>query len=131
MAADVLDGRAGEVRAAAEQVVEDLGDWWGPKRLGARQDVYLVTFAAVLAAAELPLRTLRDVDRETVRAAMVDAANRPQQGRGRPRVATENAVVKWPSSSQRNGTILRLRLLCGRGMAWLATGRSATRSASK
>jgi hypothetical protein len=92
---DGLEGRADEVRSTAARVVESLGDWWGPEQLDGRQSVYLVTFAAVLAAssaaAEPPLRTLDGVTKEMVRDAMLDAAaNLAQQptlvsGRGRQR----------------------------------------------
>lgn len=75
-AADGLDHKADDVQAAATDVVTQLDDWWEPERGSARQQVYLVTFASVLASsaasAEVPLRTLQSVTRENIRDAILD-----------------------------------------------------------
>ena len=80
---------------------EENPDWRTTEDVTARLQVFLVTFAAVLAqtaeqeASETPLRTLDDVTREAIRDAILDAVANPileQPHGGRPTTNTLKAV---------------------------------------
>ena len=64
-----------------EAAAEPLPEWLTEEAEGKQCQVFLVTFAAVLAAralnADTPLRTLEGVTRETLRDALIDAVRNP------------------------------------------------------
>jgi len=100
--ADGLDARSVEVQSLVAGIVNDLAGWWSPEVDDGRAlEVYLVTFAAVLAAssaagpAAQPLRTLDQISRENIRDAILDVFRTPPEGRrpGRPKI-TATPVVK-------------------------------------
>ena len=93
-----LNDRAQEVSQMTEAIVGELSGWWQPEsvRAGEPHEVFLVTFAPVLAATAAavpnPLRVLDAVKREDIRDALLEVvASHANAGRGRP--STTPAVV--------------------------------------
>ena len=71
-------------------VVENKPDWLADERPGDQQEVWLVTFAKILSEtalqAAVPLKTLDEVSRETIRDSLLDAFANPMcASGGRPR----------------------------------------------
>ena len=103
LSADGLDTRSLEVSSLAREIVRALTGWWAPEPAAGHRglEVYLITFAAVLAssasaaAASRPLRTLDEVTRVNIRDAILDIfADPPGERRAGRRRATPISVVK-------------------------------------
>lgn len=77
---------------------DETPEWLSVEDTAARSMVFLVTFAAVLVetaqVAEVPLKTIDDASRESVRDAVLDAVRNPvaESGAGRPRTRQAEVV---------------------------------------
>ena len=110
--AAALEGAAESSSSDSDDSVEgEQPDWLTPEDEGARSEVYLVTFAAVLAAtaeqSDIPLRVLDAVTREMIRDAVLDAVANPV--REQPLGGREQRVVRERAAS---GCMKRAASLC-------------------
>ena len=94
------DDPYGTQPALGQNDVQENSDWMTDENANVQLEVFLVTFAAVLDATALeatqPLRTLTDVNRETIRDVILDAVAHPVQDcsrGGRPRSMPLNITM--------------------------------------